>query len=307
MKPIVAVVIPYFQRESGLLARALKSVVAQDVEADVRVVVVDDASPVPARAELAVPGLPPDRVVLIEQRNAGPGAARNAGLARASEIGAEFVAFLDSDDSWRATHLSRALQALRGGDDVYFSNFYQLDADKPAFERAGRIGPNGHRPIDAAAGLFHFDGDMLAQVVTGNVIGTPAVVYRLAPFKDHRFRPEFRRAGEDYLFWIGLAARGARFCFGMEPTVDCGRGVNIFAGAGWGTDGFARRLHDELQYRLVSLREFALTPAARDHIRADKGRLVKAFIADLLHRLRHRKPVDWPLVRAFSRLAMRQL
>jgi hypothetical protein len=57
----IGVVIPYFQREAGLLHRALSSVAAQD-HRPVQVVVVDDGSPHPAPGEItpelhdAVPG-----------------------------------------------------------------------------------------------------------------------------------------------------------------------------------------------------------------------------------------------------------
>ena len=52
MKDRVAVVIPYFQRESGILAGALQSVSAQEVDADLSVIIVDDGSPVRAHDEL---------------------------------------------------------------------------------------------------------------------------------------------------------------------------------------------------------------------------------------------------------------
>ena len=50
---LIGVVIPYFQREPGILRRALASVLRQRGVEQVAVVVVDDASPVPASAEVA--------------------------------------------------------------------------------------------------------------------------------------------------------------------------------------------------------------------------------------------------------------
>ena len=298
--PVIAVVIPYFQREPGLLAGALRSVAAQDVDAELRVLVVDDGSPVPASEELALTRDLALKVDVICQTNAGPGAARNAALDRIGH-GADLVAFLDSDDRWRPSHLSRALTALASVADVYFSNLVHLGADAPAFERSGRIKDIAKTAIDAGSGLWCYDGDMLNQVAMGNLIGTPTVVYRQQRFAEHRFRPEFRRAGEDYLFWMGLAARQARFCFGTLATVDCGRGINVYSGAGWGTEGFARRLYDELLYRMASERDFELSEAAQAHVAAQKRALSRAYGADLVHRVRHRLPVDWPLVASFWR------
>ena len=72
----VAVVIPYFQRQQGVLRRSLRSVMAQSLAPDV-VVIVDDQSPVPAEGELAeLPDAWRARVKKISRQNGGPGAAR---------------------------------------------------------------------------------------------------------------------------------------------------------------------------------------------------------------------------------------
>ena len=93
--PEVAVVIPYFQREAGVLARALRSIFSQDEPPAHEIIVVDDGSPAPAEQELA--GLDETLVSdvrIIHQPNGGPAAARNTGLdavawaRRVEELGA---------------------------------------------------------------------------------------------------------------------------------------------------------------------------------------------------------------------------
>src|SRR5215468_936299 len=112
----IGVVIPYYQREAGLLRRALRSVAAQD-HPPVQVIVVDDGSPRPAAEEItpelqeAVPGL-----MVILQANHGIAAARNAALdALTGDVSA--VALLDSDDYWEPSHLRHAAAALSLGAD----------------------------------------------------------------------------------------------------------------------------------------------------------------------------------------------
>ena len=66
-----AVIIPYYQRQVGILQKALRSVFAQRVEF-ARIIVVDDRSPVPASSDLSAVGTDPRfPVTLLEQVNAG--------------------------------------------------------------------------------------------------------------------------------------------------------------------------------------------------------------------------------------------
>lgn len=100
-----AVVIPAY-RAAATLARALDSVMAQTLPPR-QVVVVDDGSPDGEDLARIVAGYR-GRVALVRQANAGPAAARNAGVRATS---AAWVAFLDADDSW-LPHKMRAQMAL---------------------------------------------------------------------------------------------------------------------------------------------------------------------------------------------------
>ncbi len=100
--PTFTVVVPTFGRPA-LLDEALDSVAAQ-TDRDLECVVVDDASPDAAR-------LPDDsRFRLIRrQRNGGPAAARNTGIAEAK---GRWVTFLDDDDILTADRLAACRSAL---------------------------------------------------------------------------------------------------------------------------------------------------------------------------------------------------
>ena len=150
--PDIAVVIPHYQRATGLLSTAVKSAFAQTLAARIVVVVCDDGSPSPAADELnALPALPADQLIVIRQENGGAGAARNAALD-AVPAGVRFVAFLDSDDAWRPLHLENAIHALELGYDAYFANFIGVGfPDIGHFERIGSLRPQDHPVIDAAA------------------------------------------------------------------------------------------------------------------------------------------------------------
>lgn len=293
--PSIAVVIPYFQREPGILTKALLSVFASEGVENVQVIVVDDDSPISAKSELAKVGSTRFPVRVIRQPNAGPGGARNTGLENLPEA-VEYVAFLDSDDTWAPHHLNNAVIALAAGHDVYFCDHVQLGADTSAFRRAGRMDPAQHSTVAERADLHAYQGDMVNQIISGNIIGTSTVIFNRRKFEGLRFRTDLTSAGEDYLFWLDLAQRGARFAFGTTPAVYYGKGVNVYAGAGWGTEGHAHRIVDERAYRKVLLSHYPLTAAQSEIVEEAIRKLDEAFVADCLHRAAHRKAIAWTLV-----------
>ena len=298
----VAIVIPYFQRAPGVLARALRSVAAQRSVTNIRVIVVDDESPVSPGEEVAAVPLPAGTTVqLIAQRNGGPASARNAALDAIGDD-VSHVAFIDSDDEWAPEHLRRALLALSTGHDFYFADLYQLDQSVSAFARAGRIDLARHVRLEVDADLYAFQGDMLEQIITGNVIGTSTVVFRREPLADLRFEEAFLNAGEDYLFWIASARRGARFCFSTAIEATYGKGVNVYSGSGWNTENFLKRVHHEMKYRKHLLRAFELTPATRSFVASCVDDLREQFASGLIHHVRARLPLDRDLLIAQAQL-----
>jgi len=107
--PLFSVVVPAYNRV-GLIARTLDSIAAQS-RRDFELIVVDDGSSdgTPEAVESWCAGRPeiPSRV--LRQANAGPGAARNTGIAHA--VG-EYIAFLDSDDIWPPWALETYAQVI---------------------------------------------------------------------------------------------------------------------------------------------------------------------------------------------------
>jgi succinoglycan biosynthesis protein ExoW len=297
----IAVVIPFYQREPGLLQAALRSVVAQDVAQPIHVVVVDDASPISAASEVAGVSLRDGvSVQVLQQANAGPAAARNRGLD-ALRDDVSYVAFLDSDDVWVDDHLRHAVDALAAGHDFFFADLYQPGQTVSAFVRAGRLDAGQHPPIGTEGPCRTYVGDMFDQIISGNVIGTSTVVYDFQRFARQRFDEAFYSAGEDYLFWIACARTGARFCFSTDVEVRYGYGVNVYAGSGWGTDGYLRRIQNEMRYR-KRLLEFDLTAIQRERMQEKIATLRLEFADDVVHRLSHRKSLPMDQLMAQFRL-----
>ncbi|MCG8683681.1 MAG: glycosyltransferase, partial [Desulfobacterales bacterium] len=95
----VSIVIPTYNR-AWAIQEAIDSVLSQDYP-DYELIIVDDGSTDNTRQVLSAYA---DKITLIRQSNRGVSAARNRGIAAAS---GSLIAFLDSDDRWMPTKLSR--------------------------------------------------------------------------------------------------------------------------------------------------------------------------------------------------------
>lgn len=299
--PTIAVIIPFFQRKTGILAKALASIAAQQYQGDaIYVVVVDDCSPVPIADELkACPPPTGLRIKTVQQtKNSGPNEARNAGLQNL-EPGTQLVAYLDSDDEWVGDHLARAVRALGCGYSAYFANLFHLGDTVNEFEKAKRVRPDEHPVVDNDPTLRAYQGDMVHQIATANIIFMPSLVIDVKALGQARFPQAHRHGGGDYLYWMDLIAHGAKFVFSTEPEVRCGSGINMWYGSGWGTDGLAMRIVDEARFRRKVLNNYAKSEATKLSLRNRLAELQVEILQDMVHRARHNKKVDWNVCKMF--------
>lgn len=108
MQPLVSVILPYHNRSTAL-QRAVRSVMAQTYQ-KIELIVVDDGSDqdlFPLLQEIMVKSH--FQCQFIRQQNAGPGAARRAGLQSAQ---GEYVVYLDSDDELLPQMVQKLLDEL---------------------------------------------------------------------------------------------------------------------------------------------------------------------------------------------------
>jgi glycosyltransferase involved in cell wall biosynthesis len=110
-RPLVSVVIPTFNRTEQTIA-AIVSVLAQTYS-DFDIIVVDDGSTDDSRQAMQrfisqkTDGC--QQILFVSQPNQGASVARNTGIAKAK---GEYIAFLDSDDSWHPEKLEHQMRAL---------------------------------------------------------------------------------------------------------------------------------------------------------------------------------------------------
>jgi succinoglycan biosynthesis protein ExoW len=294
----VAVIIPYFQREKGILRRAIDSVLAQQLPPAValRVIVIDDASPIPAQAELA--GLTPVADVTIDvvrQANAGPGGARNRGLDMVEQDGGiDYVAFVDSDDIWLPTHLCDALAALAQGYDFYCcdnsreGSFARFSQDVALLNDHGRALAGRATELDPDGPVFGFPPHALDDdFVTGYLSHTSTVVLRATRVHGLRFDTDLRNASEDRMFWLTYVLSGAAVVISWRSNVSCGRGVNIFFAAyDWNAPATLERIGCQLLFAEKLIRMPVMTPPraafAKDRARTTRRSYSFLFLRTLL-------------------------
>lgn len=112
--PRVTVVMPVYNG-AAYLAQALDSALAQTFRS-FEIVVVDDGS-TDGSGDIAIEFQRrfPERILVLQQANAGLPSARNLALASGS---GEYFALLDADDVWLPEHLQQAVAALDADPDL---------------------------------------------------------------------------------------------------------------------------------------------------------------------------------------------
>ncbi len=108
-RPIISVVIPTYNR-AAFICRAVDSALGQTY-APLEVVVVDDGSKDDTREVLRKYG---DRIRYVAKENGGVSSARNVGVREAT---GEYIAFLDSDDTWVPEKLAVQMDIFRAHPD----------------------------------------------------------------------------------------------------------------------------------------------------------------------------------------------
>lgn len=144
--PLISVVIPTYNRASQVPA-AVRSVLSQTVPPD-EVLVIDDGS-TDGTAEALAPLM--DRIRYIRTANGGASAARNRGILEAK---GDWIAFLDSDDTWHPQKLEKQIACIeRTGASVCFC--VSTDETGEAIDDLAAMDPH----LAAGAEAFYQAGD----------------------------------------------------------------------------------------------------------------------------------------------------
>lgn len=182
----ISVVIPSYNRRHTL-ERALQSVYQQSSKVD-EVILVDDGSN--DDSDLMVAREFPETKI-IRQANFGVSAARNRGIESARF---EWIALLDSDDSWRPDKIGKIRDAQRQHPDLVL-----FHSDEIWMRNEVRVNPmNKHRKSG---------GWIFEQCLPLCAISPSASVIKKSVLQDLGMFDETLPACEDYDLWLRLCHR----------------------------------------------------------------------------------------------------
>ncbi len=225
--PLVSVVVPTFNR-AHLIGRTIGSVLAQSYPA-LEVIVVDDGSTDDTRETIARDYGDDARVRYVYKQNGGPASARNTGFAQSR---GEYVALLDSDDTWYPWKLELQIGCMQRDRSLgmTWTDMTMVDADgkivDPAYLRrmyhAYRSFPNERLfehslPLaDVAPELAQVTGtarlrtgNLFSKMIMGNLVHTSTVVLRRERLERVvGFNESLRYSGEDYDFHLRTCREG---------------------------------------------------------------------------------------------------
>jgi glycosyltransferase involved in cell wall biosynthesis len=200
--PKVSVIIPSY-KTAQLIARCLDTVMAQTFQ-DFEAIVVNDGSPdTPELERVLQPYM--DRIVYIKQENKRCAGARNTAIQHAR---GEFLAFLDSDDTWYPDHLASQVQQFVDDpslDLVYCDSLLVGDPERESrfMERCPSDGPATFETLVVEK----------CQIPISTVVARKSAIVKAGCFDEKLQRCD------DYDMWVRTAFHGAKIGYIRKLTV----------------------------------------------------------------------------------------
>lgn len=222
----VSVVVPTFNR-GYCLPETIRSVLSQ-THRNLEIIVIDDGS-TDATREIVQRHWPADpRIRYVRQENRGVSAARNRGFAEAR---GDYVALLDSDDTWLPWKLEAQLACLARFPDavmvhtemvavdthgVVFHDRYlraiydgyqrfTLEQMYPEHLALAELLPQAPAGLGAATVWY---GDIYSHALTGNLAHTSTILLARGPGGQLERYDESMRTEETFGFHLRVAQRG---------------------------------------------------------------------------------------------------
>jgi glycosyltransferase involved in cell wall biosynthesis len=206
--PKVSVIIPAYNT-AQFVSACLDSVFAQTF-GDFEVLVVNDGSPDTPQLEFALQPYR-EKIIYIVQENKRAAGARNTAIRRSR---GEFLAFLDSDDSWLPGHLASQMELFQNDPELgmVYSNAVALRDEK-----RGKTFMEGC-PSEGPA-TFEALVVERCQIPISTVVARKSALLKAGLFDETLLRCD------DYDMWLRIAFSGVKIGYGrtVQARLNAGR------------------------------------------------------------------------------------
>lgn len=195
-EPLVSVIIPTFNR-AKVVGRAVNSVLNQTFK-DFECIVVDDGST--DETDSVLSGFA-DKIKVVKTENRGVSAARNLG-AKLS-IG-KYIAFLDSDDEWKAQKLQKQLDFMQ-------KSGFRITQTDETWVRNGKF-------VNKSTKYIRPSGDIFYNCLEVCAVTPSSVMMKKTLFFEYGGFDETIPVCEDYDLWLRMSLK-EKFGLIDEPLI----------------------------------------------------------------------------------------
>jgi len=193
---LVSIIIPVYN-SSDYIIRAIKHVLKQTYT-EWELIIIDDCSTDKSLSLVKSYAKIDKRIIILSlEINSGAAIARNKGITAAK---GQYIAFLDSDDTWHPQKLEKQLNLMKNYNSTFSHTSYSL--------------------IDENNKELHIKSKckkwiILKDLVKYNWIGTSTVIYN-AGVLGKQYMPNFRNR-QDWALWLALIRKSEKVLFIDEP------------------------------------------------------------------------------------------
>jgi glycosyltransferase involved in cell wall biosynthesis len=271
----ISVIIPLYNK-GAYIGRALDSVFAQTFQ-DYEVIVIDDGSTDDGPERVA--SYTDERLHLIRQANAGPGAARNRGIREAK---GKYVAFLDADDEWLPEYLMKSYTVLEQHKECDFSvsGWYQDYSQSLGNERNVNI-VEIYRDLfnKSLGGIWEITSKMSDHTLANaiHLFHTNTVLIKTSVARKYNGFLEGYNYGEDMYLWI-LLMFNHKFYYIDSPLAWYHDAVSDLGGEFWKKPLhafflFSDKIYIQSENKNLVRRWFSLKALQESHNRLSAGKI----------------------------------
>jgi succinoglycan biosynthesis protein ExoO len=198
-QPAISVILPTFN-SAPFVSRAIDSVLSQEGEHKVELIIADDCSSDDTVAFIRTRyGSDPRLKLIVCDRNGGPGAARNRAIAAST---GKWIGLIDADDAWAPNRISALWPLCARSVDLVFDNI--IGYDQAAGVSTGPLFPSLPSRMSVPAMAAHaspgskFNYGYLKPLIRHNLLARSNIKYREL------------KVSEDLFFYLELLINGAK-------------------------------------------------------------------------------------------------